>query len=182
MKEIVEENILKQAERIFEHMKFSNKEQEATIRKLVIANLARSVKASQRSGHAVFDARESRLYKFINALRRSKDQTEFFKNLHVEFPKFTDVFLANMIHKYQRELAGTIVYPFALDTTIYEKKKVSQPSGQTLEDVVNELRHKIFSVSEQLKQTRKEVEELQMLIIKHKHNAEGKSYLEQIIM
>lgn len=180
MKEIVEENILKQAERIFEHMKFSNKEQEAIIRKLVIANLARSVKASQRKGIAVFDARESRLYKFINALRRSKDQTEFFKNLHIEFPKFTDVFLGKMIVKYQRELIGAIVYPFALDLTGMEPKKPT-PHPNNIERIV-ELEAMVKKLSETVKQCKDRIDELKSLMVNHKHTRNGKSYLEKIIM
>ena len=187
MKEIVEENIRKQTARIMEVMKFSSKTQEDAIRRHIFANLIRSMKKSQRAGHAVFDAKESRLFRFVNALRQSKNQEEFFRYLREAFPDKNKYFLTNMILQYQKQLLNTIQFSFPLDLKVQTKEsKEEKKSIDELQDIaIRALVNITTSLSAQVEELKKKIAFLEEdnrtmanCLDKHRHSSAGNAIVE----
>lgn len=180
MKEIFEETLNKQVDRIVEVMRFKSPTQEKTIRTALFANLKRSIGRQRMAGKVVLDAREARIYKFANALRISKSETELKENVKKAFPDKYEHFYQELILRYNKVFLGAIQYNFPLQTfkTAEEKKqeKLEKKSVDELQDMaIRTLTERVSRLEKQLEKLKDAFSHNSRILVNHRHDSTGQA-------
>jgi hypothetical protein len=128
MKDVFEEAVRKQIDRIAGIMEFKSPQQEKAIRILIATNLAQSIHRLRMNygSEAVLDARNTALFKFTVCLEKSKSEKDFASCIEKSFPEKHKKWYRTLIKRYDHIFLGTIRYPFELSIQLKEPLKADE--------------------------------------------------------